>query len=532
MRKKPLIAYFCMEFALDSYYRIYSGGLGVLAGDIVYQASEKNDLDLIGVGLAYHYTFRQKFDTNGWQNEEEVLMDPSKDGFTKVKNGQGKILEVKINLPDRKLKVQAWSKIIKGKSRIILLDTKTEGNSSDDQEITDRLYVGSKEHRLLQEIVLGIGGVKILKKMGLRPDVYHMNEGHSAFLTLALMAEKNEPKIVFTNHTLVMAGRDVFPVELVSTYLFKYAQEIGISVDKIVNFGKIKGSSLFSMNIMALRQAKKINAVSRFHAQKAKEIWPDYNFIPITNGIYEKRWLSSNKKQAAAPKELWQAHERDRSELRKLIEKKTGKKVEANGLVLSWARRFVKYKRPLSLFGDQAKLAELIKNSPIPLYFVFAGKVHPQNEPGKQMLAEVIGLSRKPEFSGKIMVIPDYDVEVAKYLVRGSDVWLNTPMEGYEACGTSGMKAGLNGVLQCSTNDGWLREIDWQGIGWLLDNEKISESLYRTIAREIVPAFKLKDEQGYPFAWAERMFKTKKLIEAKFLTSRVIDDYQKKLYSD
>ncbi len=543
--KDPLVAYFCMEFALDSAYKIYSGGLGVLAGDVIYRAAEAK-LNLIGVGLAYSYTFDQEIDSDGWQREEEILMNAKIDGLNKLKDKTGKPLEVKLRLHDREIRIQAWQKKIGQHGRIILLDTNIAANTEEDQKITDRLYIGNREHRLLQEMVLGIGGVKMLFKMKLNPDIYHMNEGHSAFLSLALIKKEkqNKPhlnfeevhalvkdKIVFTNHTLVVAGRDVFPIELVSTYLLKYVQGMKVPIDKVINLGKIEGSSLFSMNMMALRSAKKVNAVSQFHAQRAKEIWPKYNFIPITNGVCRQRWLSPNKQSLDLDeKQLWLAHQQDRLELRQIIKKTTYQPIPMDALILSWARRFVEYKRPLALFENLERLKKLIQQSPIPIYFVFAGKVHPQNIPGKQMLAKVIKFSRDPEFRNRIIFVPNYNVELAKFLVRGSDVWLNTPIEGYEACGTSGMKAGLNGVLQCTTNDGWVREVDWSNMGWLLDNEQVSESLYRTIEKKIIPTFMARDENDLPISWAKMMLKTKNLIEKRFLMARVIDDYRKNLY--
>jgi glycogen phosphorylase len=545
----PLVAYFCMEFALDNEYGIYSGGLGVLAGDLLNQAND-NNANLVGVGLAYASTYNQTIADDGRQLENNITIDPVANGLTKIMDKDDEPIEVVVPINNRLVRVRAWSKKI-GNINLVLLDTNVQENSSADQHILNQLYSGDQEHRLLQEIILGIGGVRILHAMGLNVDIYHMNEGHSALLSLELAHQyrkhdkaisinsalaKAKQKIVFTNHTLVAAGRDLFSFELVSTYLLQYAQEIEIPVDEIIKMGKLEATSLFSMNMMALRNASRSSAVSQYHAKKAQEIWHNHPLIPITNGVYFPRWLSSHVAplvQAGlseqSGKDLWIAHQQDKTELIEYVKETTQKVIPQEALIFSWARRFVTYKRPLALFWQLDRLEKIIQESPIPLHFIYGGKLHPQNNEGKDLMAQVVRLSRSDRFRDHITFIPNYNLQVAKHLVRGSDVWLNTPIVGYEACGTSGMKAALNGILQCSTNDGWVKEIDWDQTGWILDSEHISESLYDTIEQEIIPLY-AKREHDYPVQWAEMMVKSSNIIQNNYSMSRMLKDYCVQLY--
>ncbi|MBT7499793.1 MAG: alpha-glucan family phosphorylase [Candidatus Pacebacteria bacterium] len=541
------VAYFCMEFALDDDYGIYSGGLGVLAGDMLWQASD-SQARLAGVGLAYALTYKQKLAEDGKQVEEDIPIDPAKNGLTKITDDDDNPIEVTVPIQDRQVKIQAWIKKI-GQASIILLDANIPDNSTTDQHITNQLYIGDREHRLLQEIVLGIGGVRMLRAMGLEPDIYHMNEGHSAFLSLEVAnhykrhhkdidfnsaLQKCGQKVVFTNHTLVAAGRDVFSFDLVSTYLFEYAKEIEVPIDQIVKMGKIEDTSLFSMNMMALRSACRTNAVSQYHAQKAKEIWTNHPLIPITNGIHVPRWISPHKKfllenDAPDEKELWLAHQQDKAELIEYVKEQTQETIPQDALIISWARRFVSYKRPLALFWQLYQLKHIIESSPVPIHFLFGGKLHPHNEEGKELMTQIVNLSKSDKFKDNLTFIPNYNLEVARYLVRGSDVWLNTPIEGYEACGTSGMKAALNGVLQCSTNDGWVREVDWNGTGWILDTDHISESLYETIEKKIIPLFTDR-KSDYPEEWVKWMIKSSQKVKKDYSAERMINDYYAQLY--
>ena len=548
----PVITYFCMEFATDDEFGIYSGGLGVLAGDLMLEAGARH-AQLIGVGLAYALTYKQVIAKDGRQLEEDLPIDPEANGLKLVTDAQGKPVVVTVPIQDREVKIQAWEKSING-ARLILLDTNLPANETQDQHITNQLYIGDREHRLLQEMVLGIGGARVIHALGIEPDIYHMNEGHSAFLALevanyyrlrtnqenfAKTIHDYSSKIVFTNHTLVAAGTDVFSFDLVVTYLAKYAEQIKVPVNEVIKLGKIEDSSLFSMNMVALRAAGKTNAVSQFHADKAKELWRNHPLIPITNGIHLPRWFSPRKAalsqetdQASLPAKWWQAHQADKNELVEYVKRATGQTIRENSLIITWARRFVEYKRPLALFWQLDSLEYLIKKAGeqgIHLHFVYAGKLHPHNNQGKDLLAQVINVERSPRFYDNVTFVPNYNLKSARFLVSGSDVWLNTPIEGFEACGTSGMKAALNGVLSCSTNDGWVREVNWQDLGWVLDSDHISESIYSTIEQQILPCY-VKRTNGMPDEWIGRMIKSSQLIREKYSASRMLDDYYAELY--
>lgn len=545
------VAYFCMEFALANDFAIYSGGLGVLAGDYLYEAAQRK-APVIGMGLFYSFSYTQQLDENGMQIEHHAPLSGEEADVSLITDHQGAPITVTVLIQDREVQVQAWLKKIQD-LQLILLDTNIEANSTVDRHITDQLYAGDKEHRLSQEIILGIGGVKMLHRLNMFPEIYHSNEGHATFLifqqTAHLMKAKQLPflqaleetrtQTVFTNHTLVPAGNDIFPFDLLMIYLEKYAQQIGVPIHQLLELGKVTDSTMFSMTLLGLRHTKVTNAVSTLHAQEALNVWPNNPMIPITNGIYLPRWQSKEQSQfwpldadqPGSQENIWHAHQEDKRDLVAFVKKRTGVQISDQALIFSWARRFVQYKRPLALFWQLEWLEHIIKASPVPVHFLFAGKVHPHDTEGKEAIAKVVEISKDPRFTGHVTFIPNYNLEVAEYLTRGSDVWLNTPMEGFEACGTSGMKASLNGVLQCTTSDGWTREVQWHDIGWILDDQQISESLYKTIEKEIIPLFAQRGSDGIPRQWIERMITTSQIIRDQYSTKRMFDQYWSQLYA-
>lgn len=544
------VAYFCMEYAIDSSFPIYSGGLGVLAGDTVLE-SKHVDQQFLFLGLRYATAYSQKLNQEGHQIEDNVALSAQQLDLTPIQDEEGTPLIVEIPIQDRKVLAQAWLKTI-DKTPLVLLDTNLTENTPSDRSITDQLYSGDKEHRLLQEMVLGIGGMKVLQALEISPSKYHMNEGHAAFLIFECIAQLMKSHhltfeeahqaakayLVFTNHTLIPAGNDSFSVDMIRAYFDTYARESNLSIHTLLDLGRIPESSLFSMTVCALRGAGKSNAVSHYHAEKAKEIWPQYPLLPITNGIYLRRWISPEKAlvwplQSPSQPSLeswWSAHQVNKQHLINYVEKETGKNIAPDTLILTWARRFVDYKRPKALFWQLEWLANILENSPVPVHILFAGKVHPHDEQGKSYIADVVSIAQLKQFSPYISFLQNYNLDVATVLTQGSDVWLNTPMEGYEACGTSGMKAALNGVLQCTTNDGWVREVGWKDIGWILDNEKISESLYQTIEQDIIPLYAQLDGNGLPHQWIERMLTSSKIIREGYSTQRMLEEYTGKLY--
>ncbi|MEO8580970.1 MAG: alpha-glucan family phosphorylase [Patescibacteria group bacterium] len=546
---QPTVAYFCMEFALRDDVHIYSGGLGVLAGDFLLEADQQS-FPVVGIGLLYSSVYKQALEGNEITNTIEQI-SPQQAGLIPVVDETGERVIVTIPFQEKLLKIQVWKKEYQHLN-LYLLDTNLVGNTTEFQNITDRLYSGDKEHRLAQELVLGIGGMRLLKALKFTPQFIHMNEGHAAFCAFEHIAdlmgklgmsfnealEKGKEQLRFTNHTLIPAGNDNFTNELVTVFLASFAEERALVISKLLDLGNIPGSSLFSMTFLGLRTAGKTNAVSEYHAQKATAIWPDYRLLSITNGIFLPRWYAAEKNQVwnlnekapPSPLDFWHAHQESKDKLVKYIKAKTGKTFSSNGLIITWSRRFVQYKRPEVLFWLLERLEHILNSANLPVYLVFSGKGHTHDQQAQDMIKHVYSITQNPIFSESIAYIPNYNLEVAEYLVQGSDVWLNTPIEGFEACGTSGMKAGVNGVLQCSTNDGWVREVSWENMGWILDNDHISESLYATIEKEIIPLFLDRDQNAIPQQWLQRMIDTAQTIREKYSATRMLQDYKEKLY--
>lgn len=502
------IAYFCAEYALNPDLPIYAGGLGILAGDYFREASDQK-FPMVGVGLFYDFQNQFKLDS--------VLDD------------QGHPLLVEVPIQDKQVKVQVFVFMV-GQNPVYLLNTNLSDNSPADQQITAKLYIDDKETRLKQELILGIGGFKVLEALHIHPSLYHLNEGHSAFLALELIRYEMQHRqitfeealtvvkdlIVFTNHTLVVAGREVYSNDLVALMLTAYGENLGVPVSEIIKLGLVQESSSFSMTIFSLRLAGKINAVSKLHSRKASEIWSDHPMIAITNGIHIGTWdIVKNLNQ----------HSLCKQNLLRYIQSETGISWQPDQLLLGWARRFVEYKRPLAIFDDLDRYLEIAQNSRFPVKIVFSGELPADSERGNQLhqkLAELI----KNRIGDYAVYLPHYDMNLAKLLVAGCDVWLNTPIVGFEACGTSGMKAALNGVLPLSTKDGWVDEIDLKDIGWVLDTDHLSDNLLDILEQQIVPLYYQQFED-----WRSHMKRARELILKDFSTTRMLREYRQKLYS-
>jgi len=501
------IAYFCSEYAVDPQLPIYAGGLGVLAGDYMREANDQK-LPLVGVGLYYHFNNNAQLDL--------------------IKDAQGKPLCIEVPIQDKKVKVRVFAKMV-GSVPICLLDTDLEENDPVDRKITDKLYILDKEVRLKQELVLGIGGLRVLEALNIHPLFYHLNEGHSAFLGLELirheMKEHNlgfaeailivRRRIVFTNHTLVAAGHEYYSNDLVALMLSGYAQEIGIPVMEAVKLGLVPDSSTFSMTMLSLRMAGKINAVSKLHAQKAAQVWTHHPMIPITNGIHIGTW--------DRVKDL-KNHSACKQELLNMIQQQTGVSWQANQLLVGWARRFVEYKQPLAILEDLERFLRVAQNAQYPVRLVFSGKPHESDDKGKELLQKLLELI-KNKLAGSVVYLPNYGMELAGKLTAGCDVWLNTPVVGFEACGTSGMKAALNGALPCSTLDGWMAEVNLGQVGWALDNDHLSKDILDVLEQKIVPQY-----YQQPAQWQEMMTNARAMIINQFSTTRMMKEYVEKLY--
>lgn len=513
-----------MEFALSPSLCTYAGGLGVLAGDIVHEASDHR-LPMIAVGLGY----RDALGTN------PLSLGLHLDA---VLGNDGHPLSVIVPIQDRAIVVTAY-KWTERSVPVYLLTTDVEGNSVSDRAITEHLYPEDKERRLQQEMVLGIGGLRILEAMKIHPVVFHLNEGHSAMLALELaqheMRERHigfsdaiqvgRARVVFTNHTLVAAGQDIYSNDMVAANLAKYAQEFGVPVQEIVRLGLVQESSLFSMTMLSLRLSSRINAVSELHATKAAEIWADHPMIPITNGVRVATWDRLQIQSSNLKTQIWESHIQNKRKLLEYVEKTTKKKWSEHVLLLGWGRRIVSYKRPLSLFFDPQRFCDMARREERPIRVIMSGDVHAGDEEGALLRRELDVLLTGPvgEF---VAFLPDYNLEIAGLMTAGSDVWLNTPIVGFEACGTSGMKASLNGVLACSTKDGWIAEIDLPSVGWALDSDKVSESLIETLEKEISPMFFNENKEQ----WIAKTVAARELVLGKFTSTRVLKEYIEKLY--
>ncbi len=559
LRQNP-VAYFCAEFALSDIMPIYSGGLGVLAGDLIKEADELG-IPFVGVGLLYKKGFfKQTIDGNSEQVEQEQQINPRTAGMSLVLNSEGNVFIQSIPVDGRIIHFQTWQLKI-GSVDMYFLDTHVEGNSEEDKAITDTLYGGDNHTRILQEILLGIGGEKMLFAQGIYPAIYHMNEGHSAFAALGIIHHHMkltkadfatayayvQKKLIFTNHTLVPAGNDVFPKDLVETNLKEYAMEVGVPLDEFIQKGLTPDGTLFSMTIFALNLSFKVNAVSILHSQKAKALWPNYEMIPVTNGVNLSTWINpvlyhkllDSSLENNIPFEeavnfisrgdLWKIHQEMKENLLKEVFNISGNILDKDIITMTWARRIAGYKRPDLMFLDIEKLKYIMNNIQKPVQIIIAGKPHPHDEEGKRILHNILENIKKINETNRIVFLPNYSMTLAKSLVSGSDLWLNNPMRGYEASGTSGMKAGANGVLQFTVKDGWTDEVDWNGKGWVIDDNDASQSLYWQLESDITSTY-YNRQNGLPDTWIEMMINTMNTVLKQYSAKRMLIDYFNKMY--
>jgi len=539
LKRRP-IAYFCTEYGLVDRSPLYAGGLGILAGDVMKEADDQ-ELPLIGIGLYYHHGYIcGTRDVAGRAVEVCSSIHPQSAGFYLVKDKLGKRLTIKVPVGDHDVSAQAWEWRDRGIT-LYVLDTNIEENTEADRRITDRLYVSDKEMRLKQELLLGIGGLRLIEALKIHPSLYHLNEGHSAFLAIELIRHEMEERgldfdeakqfarrrIVLTNHTLVAAGNEVFSNDLVAVMLSKYANDLSVPVHDIVKLGLVQESSLFSMTMLALRMAGVINAVSELHSDKAREIWRDHPMVSVTNGVHLPTWDVVGDTYRAGS--FWKKHQERKRELLEYVRLKTKRDWKEDALLLGWARRVVKYKRPLSLIEDVQGFAKIARDAKQPVRVLFSGHPHPSDEAGQQLLAELRKIVDH-DLQDVAVYLPDYGMETAKMMVSGCDVWLNTPVVGFEACGTSGMKAALNGVLPCSTNDGWIHEADLFKVGWLLDSGNITESLLGVLQNDIAPMYYDRNQDGVPAVWEEHMRNARDMVTNQFSATRMLAKYIQLMY--
>ena len=606
--REDLIAYFSAEYGLDQTIPIYSGGLGILSGDHLKSASDLG-IPLVAVGLLYkNGYFNQKIDGNGNQQTEYNDIDLYDLPINPVKNDLGDDLIIFVKFPKRRLYLKVWS-IKVGRVTLYLLDSDIEKNNPEDRDVTLRLYGGDQEMRIRQEIVLGQAGVELLTKyLKLKPTVYHMNEGHSAFLTLELMKnvikEKQvsfdvakditSSKTVFTTHTPVPAGNDIFPLDLVEKYFKDFWPRLGLDREEFLRLGMKPGKELdngFNMGILALKIAGKKNGVSKLHGAVSRElfgdVWPEIaaNEAPIgyvTNGIHTCSWLAPRMKELfnkyliaywqdnmhkdqvwekirnVPDDKIWSIHNDRKEKLLKLVKDNTYErlrragysyeeindiisKINPNALTIGFARRFATYKRATLIFKDLERITQIINNSEKPVQLIFAGKAHPADKEGQDLIRYIHQVSMMPQFKGKIFLLENYNIAMSRYLVSGVDVWLNNPRRPMEASGTSGQKASVNGVINFSVLDGWWAEGYDQTNGWTIgsnqeydsyeaQDQADSQSLYRTLEEKIIPTFYNRDKNGMPTKWVEMMKNSIITTGGKYSTSRMLVDYTKDYY--
>jgi len=563
------IAYFSLEFGLTDWLQIYSGGLGILAGDTLKEASDSG-LPLVALGLFYSQGyFYQRFTEDGWQLEDYLPQDVDDYPLEAIKDENGLTILVEVKVGEHLVKVKGW-RLRVGRRSLILLDTNiTENKDMEDRMITYHLYGGDQDTRIKQEIVLAMAGYKMLKALGINPAILHLNEGHSAFALFAqaedLMQRKNlsfndavklsKKNILFTNHTLKQAGNDVFPYSLVEKYLSSYAASVGVEFRHIFSLGvdSLYAEGKFGMTILGLNNSAKVNAVSKIHALAAKKIWPDHEMVAVTNGVHLSTWVSESmhrlfdeylseswseqgtptdwQKALTIPDiKLWAAHLEAKSRLLEQLKYHCGVELKPDTLIFSWFRRFTAYKQPEVLMLDLQRLEALVNDSERPVVFIFGGKAHPQDTEGKLLLQKMWQVTQEPRFKDKVIIIPDYNWRMARYMVSGSDVWINSPVRYQEACGTSGMKAAANGVLQFSTIDGWVDEVVGENMIWEIKDSLDAQNYFDSIEQVIKPLFWQRNEQGLPLEWLARMKQTLKITLANYGSDRMLREYLEKLY--
>lgn len=529
--QKSPVAYFSAEYAITDKLPIFAGGLGVLAGDFVKEAADR-EFPLVAVGLYYHEGYVcQKIDQSGTIVEACDIRTPKDSGLLEVNDTLGKRIIIRLPIHDRYVSVQAWKYVYKN-IPLYLLDTNVEENSPEDRMITNRLYVSDKETRLKQEMVLGIGGIRLLEALNIHPSVFHLNEGHSAMLILDLVRHEMQKHqvnfqdaishakrhVVFTNHTLVSAGNEVFSNDLVSAMLQKYSEELQVPAQEIVNLGLIQDSSRFSMTMLSLRIANKINAVSKLHQKKAGEIWADHPMEQITNGVHVPTW------DGEVGDDILSYHRKQKKLLLSYIVENNSHHWGEDDFIIGWARRMVSYKRPLALFQDVEKFKNLAAIQGKPVRVVVSGFAPPGDIDGALLLQQIQHLSQN-ELRDFIVYLPNYNLELARLMVAGCDVWMNTPVVGFEACGTSGMKAALNGTIPVSTKDGWVEEAELFRVGWIVDNENINKSIFHLLESEILSMY-----YQQPSEWVEHMQNARVMALSQFSATRMLREYIEKMY--
>jgi starch phosphorylase len=596
------IAYFSFEFGLHNSIPIYSGGLGILSGDHCKEASDLG-VPLVAVGFMYPQGyFRQRIPSHGWQEAVYDPIDFRDTPVLPVTDEKGERVYLEVQLDTRPVYVELWCVHV-GRMRIILMDTDTDRNAPWDRELTARLYGGDQETRIQQEVILGIGGVRALRRLGITPAAWHMNEGHSAFMVLERMREMVQAGVpfeqarqivygtsAFTTHTPVPAGHDAFPFHLMEKYFWHYWGEMGLDRERFMALGvHTNGQSAFNMTVLAMRNSEHINAVSQLHTEISRDMWQNLwpgqpaPIIPITNGVHVPTWISGEMSHMLErylghdwldrhdERSMWErvhdVPDRKLWEVKQALKRKmftsiwdrarrrwieggadpaqmvmSGMLLDPEALTIGFARRFATYKRATLIFRDLERLKRILVDTRRPVQLVFAGKAHPADEPGKHLIQQIVRLAQDPAMGGRIAFIQDYDMNLARFLIQGVDVWLNTPRRPREASGTSGQKAGLNGTPNLSILDGWWPEAYDGANGWAIgagrefesDDQQDAadaESLYRLLEEEVVPLYYQRDADGVPRGWVAVMKESMMTVGPKFSMRRMLKEYVERIYA-
>jgi starch phosphorylase len=605
LRARP-VAYFSAEFGLHESLPIYSGGLGILAGDHIKSASDLG-IPLVGVGLYYDQGyFTQRLDREGWQHEDYLTVD-SRRLPIELAVSKGVPIVIEIETRTGTIFARVWTLSV-GRNTLLLLDSNVEGNQPEDRQLTARLYGGDTRVRIRQELLLGVGGVRALAAVGIAPGVVHLNEGHSAFAVLELVRRRMEEEgiavreamrrtsaqVVFTTHTPVPAGHDRFSAALVEEHLGPLRDGMTLTADELMDLGRVQAgdaAETFCMTVLALKLSRRANAVSSLHGEVSRAMWaPLYpgagdDQVPvghITNGVHVQSWLAPQMRQvynrhlgpdwparchapgfweaidAVNDGELWETHQALKRQLIEVARRRAAAQAEARGessdavaqtrtalafdaLTIGFARRFATYKRANLILQDLEAIVSLLADTRMPVQFVFAGKAHPQDWPGKEILQEIAQLMRDPRFAGKVLFIENYDIDVGRHLVQGVDVWLNNPRRPLEACGTSGQKVVLNGGLNLSVLDGWWAEA-YDGLnGFAIGGGQTHSSpavhdlrdaraLLAVLRDQVIPMYYARDRDGLPREWIARMKRAIHTLGWRFSADRMVIDYVTKAY--
>ena len=601
------VAYFSAEFGLHESLRIYSGGLGILAGDHAKSASDLG-IPLVGVTLFYREGyFQQLLSEDGWQQERYPSHDPAKLAIRLMKDPSGHPLIVSVPIGGENVRFQGWEVQV-GRVRIYLLDTNLPQNDQKVRELTAHVYGGDQWTRISQEIMLGIGGVRFLRALGIAPGVFHMNEGHSAFLTLELLREALQRRLplpeaveevrrhcVFTTHTPVPAGHDRFDQGLMQAGLGKYASSLGMSLDEMMTFGRIHpgdAAESFTMTVLALKMSHAANAVSELHGETSRKMWKDLypdrpvSEVPIghiTNGVHVSGWTSPTailfwtrklgpswmdrltdrafwrsalSAKTVSDEELWTLRTQLRRELVEFTRRRLREQhlrqgtnefaiidsvLNPEALTIGFSRRFATYKRAPLFFRDAEWATRILNDARRPVQIVFSGKAHPRDEAGKQFIQQIVAMTRRPEFTGRVVFLEDYDINVSRFIIAGADLWLNTPRRPMEACGTSGMKTMIHGALQLSTMDGWWREAYDGSNGWKIgedepaatseeQDERDFQSLRTVLEKEVIPLFFDRGRKDVPHGWLKKVRLAMASLVPEYNTHRMVMEYTRRFY--